>query len=184
MIPAAVAQVGATAATPVALERAICLPEPRAFGEISAIQSDSTIATPAATTAGVTIPAGTPASESDIAAINVLVNDWLACQNAGEPLRAWSYFSDGYLKRMLARQGAMTESGYLLWATPTPQETTTAHLLEMTDARQLPDGRLGATVRIGYDSVPMPKRFFFYFRVEDGDLRIDGILGEISFSVP
>lgn len=117
-------------------------------------------------------------------AIDHLVSDWLACQNAGEPLRAWSYFSDGYLKRLLSRQEAMTEEGFKLWATPTPQEVATARLLEISDARTLPDGRLGATVRIAYVSVPMPKRFFFYFREVNGDLRIDGILGEISFSVP
>jgi hypothetical protein len=30
----------------------------------------------------------------------------------------------------------------------------------------------------------MPKRFFFFFTEIDGRLVIDGILGEISFSVP
>jgi hypothetical protein len=50
----------------------------------------------------------------------------------------------------------------------------------------LPDGRSGATVTISYPSVPMPKTFFFTFtRAGDsGNLLIDGILGEISFSVP
>jgi hypothetical protein len=32
--------------------------------------------------------------------------------------------------------------------------------------------------------VPMPKRFFFFFTQVGGRLLIDGILGEISFSVP
>ena len=57
-------------------------------------------------------------------------------------------------------------------------------MLEIRDQRVLPDGRLGATVIIEYASVPMPKRFFFYFAWIDGRLLIDGILGEISFSVP
>jgi hypothetical protein len=37
---------------------------------------------------------------------------------------------------------------------------------------------------VSYPSVPMPKRFFFYFTQVDDHLLIDGILGEISFSVP
>ena len=45
-------------------------------------------------------------------------------------------------------------------------------------------GAIGATVTVSYPSVPMPKRFFFFFTQTDGRLLIDGILGEISFSVP
>src|SRR5829696_1245268 len=52
------------------------------------------------------------------------------------------------------------------------------------DVALLPDGRFGATVIVSYSSVPMPKRFFFYFTQIGGRLLIDGILGEIWFSVP
>jgi len=37
---------------------------------------------------------------------------------------------------------------------------------------------------VSYPSVPMPKRFFFYFTQVNDRLLIDGILGEISFSIP
>jgi len=54
----------------------------------------------------------------------------------------------------------------------------------ISDIRLLPDGRLGATVTISYPTIPMPKRFFFYFVRHENGLLIDSVLGEISFSVP
>jgi hypothetical protein len=116
-------------------------------------------------------------------AMERLVHLWLACQNAGEPLRAWSLFSDGYLYRLLSRQGDLAGEVYRALATPTPAaEATVVSAIE--DERLLPDGRYGATVTLEYPSVPMPKRFFFFFTAINGRLVIDGILGEISFSVP
>jgi hypothetical protein len=142
------------------------------------------MATPPATTEGRTLPAGTPTDALSNQAIEDLVETWLACQNAGEPLRAWSLFSDGYLYRLLSRQGGVTHESYNALATPAPLSEDTATLIQIRDQRVLPDGRLGATVVIAYASVPMPKRFFFYFTQAGGRLLIDGILGEISFSVP
>lgn len=113
--------------------------------------------------------------------METIVQTWLACQNAGEPLRAWALFTDGYLVRLLARQpGSLPDT----LATPAPPAANPARLVEIKDARRLPDGRSGATVTIAYPSVPMPKTFFFTFTGGPEDLRIDGILGEISFSVP
>ncbi len=113
-----------------------------------------------------------------------IVLEWLACQNAGEQLRAWSLFSDGYLHRLLSRQGILSEESYVMLATPTPSEGPPATLQELRGARRLPDGRMGAMVVVAYPSVPMPKTFFVYFIEEGNQLVIDGILGEISFSVP
>jgi hypothetical protein len=115
--------------------------------------------------------------------MEAIVQEWLACQNAGEPLRAWSLFSDGYLYRLLSREGPLSDDGYTALTTPAPIADQSAVLLEMRGQRKLPDGRYGATVVIGYPSVPMPKTFFFFFTREDDRLVIDGILGEISFSV-
>ena len=97
---------------------------------------------------------------------------------------AWSLFSDAYLYRLISRQPPITEALYEDWATPQPEDAATATLLEVTGERRLSDGRLGATVRISYASIPMPKQFFFYFVEQDETLLIDSILGEISFSVP
>jgi hypothetical protein len=118
------------------------------------------------------------------AAMESVVGHWLACQNAGEPLRAWSLFSDGYLFRLLSRQGGSAGETYRELATPAPAAVVAAVILAIEGERLLPDGRFGATVTISYPSVPMPKRFFFFFTQVEGRLLIDGILGEISFSVP
>jgi hypothetical protein len=150
---------------------------------LAALLARSDIATPAATTGGQTVPEGMPVDAQTAAAMEGIVRQWLACQNAGEPLRAWSLFSDGYLYRLLSREGPTPDDGYTALATPAPVSEQPAVLLEMRGQRQLPDGRYGATVVIGYPSVPMPKTFFFYFTRESDCLVIDGILGEISFSV-
>ncbi|MBW3631857.1 MAG: hypothetical protein KY456_02395 [Chloroflexi bacterium] len=155
----------------------------RTHHEMLALLAESGLATPAATTGGQTLPEGTPAGTGSAAAMERIVRRWLACQNAGEPLRAWSLFSDGYLYRLLSRQAVMSDDAYREMATPTAAAETST-LVEIEGQRILPDGRYGATVVIAYPSVPMPKRFFFYFTKVDGRLLIDGILGEISFSVP
>jgi hypothetical protein len=92
-------------------------------------------------------------------------------------------FSDGYLYRLLSRQGIPERLDAAL-ATPGTDVNGGAEFVELHGPRVLPDGRFGATVTISYPSVPMPKTFFFYFTEIDGPLVIDGIMGEISFSVP
>jgi hypothetical protein len=161
-----------------------CLVAPRTRQEIVALLADPDTATPAATTAGQTLPPGEPVAAETAAAIEQVIRMWLACQNAGEPLRAWSLFSDGYLFRLLSRQGGLSGEAYRDLATPAPVAAEAAVILAIEGQRRLPDGRFGATVTVSYPSVPMPKRFFFYFTQVDDHLLIDGILGEISFSVP
>ena len=172
-----------TPATPVASANAPCTVTPRSAAEITALLANANIATPAPTTDGQTLPEGIPVSSETAAAIDSVVRTWLACQNAGAPLRAWALFSDGYLYRLLIRQGVPAD---IASAPSTPESDADggAMLLEIRDARELPDGRLGATVVIAYPAVPMPKTFFFTFIEVDGRLFIDGVLGEISFAVP
>ena len=161
-----------------------CIVAPRTRQEIDALLANSNVATPAATTAGRTLPAGEPVAAATAATMEHIVRVWLACQNAGEPLRAWSLFSDGYLLRLLSRQSGLSEEAYRELATPAAAGTEAAVILTIEGERLLPDGRYGATVTVSYPSVPMPKRFFFFFTQDGGRLLIDGILGEISFSVP
>ena len=170
--------------SPQAIPAVACLVAPRTHREIAALLADPDTATPAATTAGQTVPAGEPVTTESAMAMEQVVQMWLACQNAGEPLRAWSLFSDGYLFRLLSRQGGLSGEAYRELATPAPVATEAAIILAIEGERLLPNGRFGATVTVSYPSVPMPKRFFFYFTQVGGRLLIDGILGEISFSVP
>jgi hypothetical protein len=167
-------------ATPTAHQ---CSVPARSYSEIAALLDTSGVATPAATTGGQTIPQGSPAGPTMAAEMERVVRLWLTCQNAGQPLRAWSLFSDGYLYRLLSRQGRLSDAAYLELATPVAT-TEPSTLVKIEGQRVLPDGRYGATVVIAYPAVPMPKRFFFSFTEVDRRLLIDGILGEISFSVP
>jgi hypothetical protein len=174
---------GNTQAQEVAANDLQCDVAPRSYENISSLL-DAPPATPPATTGGQTLESGVPATDSDVRAMRNLVAEWLACQNEGKLFSSWALFSDGYLYRLISRQPPLSSAQYDDWATPAPAETATATLLTITDERLLDDGRLGATVRISYASVPMPKQFFFYFVEQDGSLLIDSILGEISFSVP
>jgi hypothetical protein len=171
-------------ATPSSIPTPACDLPARTPDEIAALLAASGVATPAATTGGKTIPTGVPADAEMIAAMERMVHLWLACQNVGEPLRAWSLFSDGYLYRLLSRQGGLAAEAYQALATPAPVAEEAARVVAIEGERLLPDGRYGATVTLRYPSVPMPKRFFFFFTQVDDRLLIDGILGEISFSVP
>jgi hypothetical protein len=131
-----------------------------------------------------TVPTGTPADPAEAAAMERTVRRWLACENAGQPLRAWALFSDGYLYRLLSRLNVADSEALAAAAANAGNAAGSAELVRIGGQRVLPDGRLGATVTIAYPSVPMPKTFFFAFTWVDGHLLIDGILGEISFSVP
>jgi len=182
-LPGAVAGAGGQS-SPEAVPVQHCIVAPRTRQQIAVLLADPDIATPAATTAGQTLPAGEPVAGETAAAMEQVVQMWLACQNAGEPLRAWSLFSDGYLFRLLSRQSGLTGEAYRELATPAPVASEAAVVLAIEGERLLPDGRYGATVTVSYPSVPMPKRFFFFFTQVDGRLLIDGIFGEISFSVP
>jgi hypothetical protein len=188
---AAVAQIWISAAgpalgspaTPMSVSTPACDLPARTLDEITSLVAAG-VATPAATTEGQTLPVGVPADAEMTAHMERVVHFWLACQNTGEPLRGWSLFSDGYLSRLLSRQGGLAGAAYRALSTPAPVADEAAVLLAIEGERLLPDGRYGATVTIEYPSVPMPKRFFFFFTEIDGCLLIDGILGEISFSVP
>jgi hypothetical protein len=182
-LPGAVAGTSAQS-SPEAIRAEECTVAPRTRKEIAVLLADPNTATPAPTTAGQTLPAGEPVAAETAVAMEQVVQMWLACQNAGEPLRAWSLFSDGYLFRLLSRQGGLSGEAYRELAIPAPAAAEAAVIVAIEGERRLPDGRLGATVTVSYPSVPMPKRFFFYFTQDDGRLLIDSILGEISFSVP
>jgi hypothetical protein len=172
--------------SPAASPTAICDVPARSPDGITALLAETGVATPAATTGGEILPEGLPADPEMAGAMEKVVQLWLACQNAGEQLRAWSLFSDGYLYRLLSRQEVLSGDANREreLATPAPAASEASTVLEIVGERHLPDGRYGATVIITYPSVPMPKRFFFYFTEVDDRLVIDGILGEISFSVP
>jgi hypothetical protein len=171
----------AASRTPAAAPR--CEAPPRSQSELTALFATPIAATPAPMPS--VVPLGMSADPQTEAELAATVAGWLACQNAGEPLRAWSWFTDDYLRRLLDRQNGVGPAAYDALATPEPAAPNDlAAIAAIRDVRLLPGGRAGATVTLTYPAVPMPKTFFFTFVRVDGRWLIDGILGEISFSVP
>jgi hypothetical protein len=129
------------------------------------------------------VPAGEPADPATAAAVTAVVRELTACHNAGELLRAYGLYSDAYLRRLFNRQGGFTQTNDDSLATPQPAADRIA-ILAIENVRLLEDGIVGATVTMRYPDIPVRKTFFFTFITIDGRWLIDGILGEISFSVP
>jgi len=133
------------------------------------------------------VPAGAPADAATAAGIEAVTRELVACFNAGEPLRALGLYTPAARGLLYARQGPFAADAYADLATPTPADPADRDaILAIRGIRLLPDGRAGATVTIAYAVVPEPKTFFFVYARADGEDRwlIDGILGELSFSVP
>jgi hypothetical protein len=162
----------------------LCTVAPRTYDAMSAIAATAVASPPPARTPG-PVPEGNPADNATVAGISATVREYVACFNAGEPLRAYALHTDASLAHILAQQGLPTEAGYAALATPEPSapEERTA-IISIADARVFTDGSAGAMVTLSYPSIRVPKSFFFTF-VRSGDRwLIDGILGEIAFSVP
>lgn len=184
-----VASVGWVAATdapsfPEAPDPAGCTIEPLKFDELNERITKPIPATPAPGR-GEVVPAGIAATAEQEAAILETVRLLVSCYNAGELLRSYALYTPQYLHHLFLRQGEYTEAAYLSLATPMPaRETDRVQILNITDQRLLPDGRLAANVVLRYQVIPMPKRFLMTFVETPDGWRIDDILGEISFSVP
>jgi hypothetical protein len=170
--------------TPDAPEPSLCQAPPRALAELNALSATPIAAAGPTRTPGV-LPKGLPADPDQIAGVTATVRELVACFNAGELLRAYGLYTDGYLHRLFARQGPLTAEAYDALATPEPEAPNSrAAILDLRNARILEDGAVGATVTINYAVIPVPKTFFFTFVYEDGRWWIDDILGELSFSLP
>jgi hypothetical protein len=172
---------GASQATPVPPE---CGVPARKWEDVSLLVA--TPAPPEPERTG-TLPWGEQVSAEQLAAIRATVEQFIACSNAGEPLRVFALYTDAYLQRLLNRERpVINRDRYDALATPVPVNAGSGAVLrEITGARTIVmTGQLGALVTITYPSVPEPKTFFFTFSQVDGELRIDDILGELTFSLP
>ena len=114
------------------------------------------------------------------------IDRFVACGNAGEPLRVYALYSDAYLLSLLSRERPLLDqSRYDALATPiaaTPGQQATVTLIE--GGRRFADGRIGVNVTITYPNIPVPKTFFFVFIPGPDGLLIDDIMGELTFSLP
>jgi hypothetical protein len=165
--------------TPVA---AGCSVPPRPLSELTALA-----ATPvAASTPGVSLTIGEPLNIEQYGLIEQTMEQFIACSNAGEPLRVYGLYTDRYLQQLLSlERPAIDQARYDQLATPIPAAPGEgAHLIEIAKQRKLLDTRLYAEVTITYPSVPVPKTFVVLFVQTTDGLLIDDIMGELTFSLP
>lgn len=168
----------------------LCDAEPISWERYAAIASPvaAGAATPTPLVGGTPglYPAGTPATDQVVDGVVATVRQWVACQNTGEPLRLYAMATDAYLNRLFARE-SITRAGFDALATPMPEPPGRyTAILSICDIGMVDGSHAFATVTLQFASVPMPKTFRFAFarEGEDGPWMVDGVLGEISFSVP
>ncbi len=172
---------GATEATPVPGAAWGCDVPARPIDEVTAL-----LATPTAEAgwSGV-LPMGEPLRPDEQIQLEATVHQFIACGNAGEPLRVYSLYTDRYLLRLLNGERSPFDAGWHdALATPVPADPGSgAELVEITGGRRMADGRLGALVTIAFPAAPQSRAFFFTFLPQGDHVLIDDI-GEIVSSSP
>jgi hypothetical protein len=108
-------------------------------------------------------PDGQPAAEAEVAAVTQTVRELVACLNAADYRRVYALFSEAYLVRTFAEQGAARVE-----ATPEPGTTAQHALIGIEDVVVLADGRLGAGVETASGAAARPVRLYLVF-VQEGD---------------
>jgi hypothetical protein len=108
---------------------------------------------------------------------------FVACGDAGEPLRVLSLYTDRYLGDVYARRGLVTENQYADLSRPTPaapDERT--ELSRSRRSRRLPT----AGSRRGGDPLPVipPRSGFSSPSPGRRSMAIDDNLGELTFALP
>ena len=158
-----------------------CPTEPIPLGNLNAVIA----AAPPPTDIDV-IPTGVrPATSGEAEALRDIMEAFVACSDAGEPLRVHALYTDRYLAELFYRQGPVTERQYVALARPDPADPDErTRLLSISEAQVLADGRITGEVTIRYAVIPTPKRLLVTIARVDGSWRIDDILGELTFALP
>ena len=98
------------------------------------------------------MPAGAPVDDLTRGAVVATVVEMLACENAGDRLRAYALHSDAFLQRQFGQLAAGSPDGAWLDTFSTPPaprpETARNALLSIEGMRVIPDGRVGALVHV------------------------------------
>lgn len=153
---------------------------------ISVDRLDAVAAAATPSTGEIAIPIGVrPATTREARALRGVMGAFVACSDAGEPLRVLALYTDRYLGKLYYRQGPVTKDQYADLARPDPAELDErTRLLAISNVQALADGRISGEVTIRYAVIPMPKRFLVTIAQVDGAWRIDDILGELTFALP
>ena len=117
--------------------------------------------------------------------VRALLMLFVACSGAGEPLRVWSLYTDGYLARLLSRERGYDRVRYDLDAAPHPIAASDWPVLTALEGIDMDGaGRIAADATIHYPNLDLTKHLRFWFAWEDDQLRIDEVDGEITFAIP
>jgi hypothetical protein len=128
-----------------------CRVEPRSLASFQALATPGAASTAPAVPpeAPEGLPPGEPADAATAAAIGATVRELLACYNAGERLRIFAFYSDGFLRPLFGAPAPFSQGAYDRFATPqpVPPELRVA-LVAIGEVRLLADGRAGAVVTV------------------------------------
>ena len=156
-----------------------CQAEPVAPEQLTRLLATPTAATPVVSGS---VPAGAPADEDVTLLVQQVIVEVFACFNAGERLRAYALYSDGYLRHILAGEDRASLAHQ---ATPQPLEFENwTAIVDIRDVRLLADGRVYATVILDPGLIPVQKIFGFFLIDEGGRWLVDDVLDELEFSLP
>ncbi|CAN5598284.1 hypothetical protein BH23CHL4_BH23CHL4_30610 [soil metagenome] len=171
----AIGPVATTLNTPVP---ATCQTEPVSVERLARL-----IATPvAASPVSYLALEGAPADRDVVRAVEQTIYEVVACFNGGEPLRAYAFYTDGYLRSILAHQSIEDLQGL---ATPSPVDHDDwTVVIDIRDIRLLDDGRIYATVVLDPGLIPVQKMFGFFLIQQDSRWMVDDVLDELRFSLP
>ena len=122
------------------------------------------------------IPAGELVDEDAAAAITAAIRGSLACRNAGDFLRAYAFYTDGFLSGLLGGPAGAASATEALLRPPTPVAATDRlALVHVSEVRRLEDGRVGAIV-VTQSASHAYADYLYLVEEEDGRWLVDDLV--------
>lgn len=182
--PATTARAQEGTATPLAADPAGCTGEPRPLGFLETlVEMPAPESTPAPLDG---VPDGVPVDEATRAEVTATVTTLIACVNAGDVLRAFALYEDGYLRRIVDPDDALSaeiaNEIVVSFATPEPVPTDRqTTLVGVPLMRQLPDGRVAVVIEtnggVQDEDAETELDLLLLSRVDGRWLIVDGLTG-------
>src|SRR3954454_21100077 len=150
-----------------------CTVEPRSIESIidvvgtpvpGAVQAEAT------PTAAMDVPEGTKADDATSEAVTGTIVQLFACTNAGDFMRVYAYFTDGFLQQFFA--GTPLSDDVIAFITATPQplpEDQLRVIVSIGDVRMLDDGRAAVEVVVEEPGEPRREKDSDVVLVKSGD---------------
>lgn len=126
-----------------------------------------------------TPPAGEPADETMVSAVEATLYEYYACLNSGDFAAIASFFTDDWIRQQFASTGMSMDEADLEFLSASPQALPSQYrvaLVGVSDVRRLEDGHIAARVETG---LPEPagggtREDYVILVEEDGRFLIDG----------